>query len=602
MISVKKFWTFLNNSVLNGGGYKKIINPISQNPLFFLFQFLILNAPVWIYWITQYSPYIRQYTILATPIIIFAAYTLTVIVQYVPKSKIVLYVISYALSIFEVYLILNFGSRFSHTFFQMILETNSGEAVGFISSYIFTRKTLTYGIFVLVFIVANIFAEKILRVKLVIIRFIQSISNKLCLLIISALMLFGAISIYRDIRFIKSILSYNHTEVLGVLERYTYGTNYTTLGRGILASYTYLSTLDEADILSETLSNISNVTSDFTSRNIVLILGESFNKHHSSLYGYNLETNPNLKEEKDNLYLMSDVISPHNSTAKCLRRLFSFSNQDNNLYWANTPLFPALFKYVGYNVTFFSNQECLSINHNPWDLINNALISPSTIPYLYDNTNSSIHQFDLDLIAEFKSIFQANSEKPNLVIFHLLGQHVPYKAYPDSEIVFEKDNYKDRIDLSEDQKQIVADYDNATRYNDKVVSSIIDVFRDEDVIIVYLSDHGDEVYDYRDSFGRSHESIITKQRAMCQYEVPFMIWMSDKYKETHRGLVNQIEESVNRPFMTDDLPHLMLDLAGIECEWYDSSRSLINNQYNMNRKRLLEDSKQDYDEIVENIE
>ena len=507
--------------------------------------------------------------------------------------------ISYVLSIFEVYLILNFDARFQHIFLQLIVETNSSEAIGFISSYILTRKTLIYSVFVIVFIIINIFAEKLLWLNLALKRFMQNILNKFCLLIVSALMLFGAISIYRDIRFIKCILSYNHIEVLGELDKYTYGTNYTTFGKAILASYTYLSTLTESDILSETMSNISNVTSDFNSKNIVLILGESFNKHHSSLYGYNLETNPNLKEEKDNLYLMSDVISPHNLTAKCLRKLFSFSNQDNNLYWANTPLFPALFKYIGYNVTFFSNQECLTTNHNPWDLINNALISPSTIPYLYDNTNSSIHQFDLDLIAEFKSIFQANSEKPNLVIFHLLGQHVPYKAYPDSEIVFEKDNYKDRIDLSEDQKQIVADYDNATRYNDKVVSSIIDVFRDEDVIIVYLSDHGDEVYDYRDSFGRSHESIITKQRAMCQYEVPFMIWMSDKYKEIHPNVVQKVDNSVNKPFMTDDLPHLLLDLAGIECEWYDATRSLINEHYNVTRKRLLEDSKQDYDKIME---
>ena len=177
-----------------------------------------------------------------------------------------------------------------------------------------------------------------------------------------------------------------------------------------------------------------------------------------------------------------------------------------------------------------------------------------------------------------------------------------FERYPESEEIFTKDDYQDRINLNEKQKEIIAHYDNATRYNDKVIASIIDIFRNDDAIIIYLSDHGDEVYDYRDKFGRSHESIITKNRAMCQYEVPFMIWVSDKYKETHPDVVNQIEKSVNRPFMTDDLPHLMLDLAGIECEWYDPSRSLINDQYNMNRKRLLEDSKQDYDEIVENIE
>ena len=85
---------------------------------------------------------------------------------------------------------------------------------------------------------------------------------------------------------------------------------------------------------------------------------------------------------------------------------------------------------------------------------------------------------------------------------------------------------------------------------------------------------------------------------MHQYEVPFIIWVSDKYKEIHPDMIDKIERSVNRPFMTDDLPHLMLEIAGITCEWFEPSRSLINYKYDISRKRLLEDSKQDYDEIV----
>lgn len=53
--------------------------------------------------------------------------------------------------------------------------------------------------------------------------------------------------------------------------------------------------------------------------------------------------------------------------------------------------------------------------------------------------------------------------------------------------------------------------------------------------------------------------------------------------------------------MIDDLPHLMLDIAGIDCEWFDPTRSLINERYNANRKRLLLDSKIDYDEIIKQL-
>ena len=85
---------------------------------------------------------------------------------------------------------------------------------------------------------------------------------------------------------------------------------------------------------------------------------------------------------------------------------------------------------------------------------------------------------------------------------------------------------------------------------------------------------------------------------MHQYEVPLIIWVSDKYKEKRPSMIDKIQQSVNRPFMTDDLPHLMLDIAGINCEWFDPSRSLINDKYNTSRRRLLEDSKQNYDEIA----
>lgn len=415
----------------------------------------------------------------------------------------------------------------------------------------------------------------------------------------SILVLFSAISIYRDTRFTKCLLTSNHTEVYNKLVNFTYGDNYTTFGKMVFASYIYFSTLNESDILAETLNSISNVTSTFKSKNIIFILGESFNKYHSSLYGYNLETNPNLNAEKDNLFIMTDVVSPHNSTAKCLRKLFSFASQDNDLLWAKTPLFPALYKIQGYNVTFVSNQESAK-SDSIYNIVNNCLINNSTLPYLYDNTNNLIHQFDTQLLDEYNSIRNgSNAEQPKLVIFHLLGQHIGYdQRYPESETVFTKDDYQHRSDLDEKQKEIVAHYDNATRYNDKVISSIIDIFRNEDAIIIYLSDHSDEVYDYRDHFGRSCESIITKGCAMHQYEVPFMIWVSDKYKENHPDIVEQIGKSVDRPFMTDDIPHLMLDLAGIECEWFEPSRSLINDLYNVNRKRLLEESKQDYDEIV----
>ena len=95
-------------------GNRSILNPIINYPIFFIFQFIIINAPVWAYWITQYNTFLRLYAILAVPITFFAAYILTIIVNKIHKLKLPIYIITYVLSVFEVYIILNFGVRFSH--------------------------------------------------------------------------------------------------------------------------------------------------------------------------------------------------------------------------------------------------------------------------------------------------------------------------------------------------------------------------------------------------------------------------------------------------------------------------------------------------------
>ena len=49
---------------------------------------------------------------------------------------------------------------------------------------------------------------------------------------------------------------------------------------------------------------------------VVVIIGESFSRYHSSLYGYSKQTNPRLSEwvKEGSLLLYDDVVSPHDHT------------------------------------------------------------------------------------------------------------------------------------------------------------------------------------------------------------------------------------------------------------------------------------------------
>ena len=75
--------------------------------------------------------------------------------------------------------------------------------------------------------------------------------------------------------------------------------------------------------------------------------------------------------------------------------------------------------------------------------------------------------------------------------------------------------------LTEEMRDDIAHYDNATRYNDHVLEQIIRLYEGQRTVVVYLSDHGEEVYDYRASSGRDDWSLGSDPRQALRYAEPY---------------------------------------------------------------------------------
>jgi heptose-I-phosphate ethanolaminephosphotransferase len=75
-------------------------------------------------------------------------------------------------------------------------------------------------------------------------------------------------------------------------------------------------------------------------------------------------------------------------------------------------------------------------------------------------------------------------------------------------------------------------------------------------------------------------------------EIPFIIWLSDSYKNKYPNKTNQILNNKDLPFMNDDLFHVILDLQNIETQYFNSSKSVINKNYQIPQKRILEDGRE----------
>jgi len=145
----------------------------------------------------------------------------------------------------------------------------------------------------------------------------------------------------------------------------------------------------------------------------------------------------------------------------------------------------------------------------------------------------------------------------------------------------------------------IAYYDCATWYNDSVMGAIVDRFKDEEAIIIFFSDHGEEVYGPGSLHhcGRSHTTNITRNIAVNEYSVPMWIYCSPKYARKHPDIVKAIRKAKDKPFMTDAASHLILGLTGVKTKYYRPQLDPLSPAYNSKRKRLMQHVV-DYDSIV----
>lgn len=83
--------------------------------------------------------------------------------------------------------------------------------------------------------------------------------------------------------------------------------------------------------------------------NIVLVIGESFNKRHASLYGYNLQTTPFMQHEASvgRMAIYDHATTTSNKTTAALRNIFSCNSVAVGENWSEYPFFPAIIRRGG---------------------------------------------------------------------------------------------------------------------------------------------------------------------------------------------------------------------------------------------------------------
>lgn len=113
------------------------------------------------------------------------------------------------------------------------------------------------------------------------------------------------------------------------------------------------------------------------------------------------------------------------------------------------------------------------------------------------------------------------------------------------------------------------------------MNQIIEQVKNFDAIVIYISDHGENVYDEKDYAGHDE---INPSRSMI--EIPFVIWTSESFRTNHSELEKKFSAAVDKPFMTDDMIHFLLDMMKIETPNFKENFSPLSENYNSERQRI----------------
>ncbi len=555
----------------------------------------------------------------------FACAVLTVIPAKVRRwVSLALYVVLYGVALTDVFCFWKFGSVISPSMLMLVGETDSREVGEFLSTYL-SLDVLSSPVawIMLLFILHSLvdlrkplcrllkvdYAKLQARFHFGFLRFFHRyMLYPECGMLVLALLAWSVVTSWGNKRGMARLMT---ADTIGSIEHILtepdHGEFYLPIYRLAFSVYSNHLASQQVDKCVAASKRVVVDSCSFRSPTIVLIIGESYSKAHCQLYGYPQKDTPRQRRLERGGWLtkFNDVVSCWNLTSFVFKNVLSMHVVGEKGEWCDYPLFPELFRKAGYQVTFLTNQFLLAAGQAVYDFSGGFFLNdPVLSKAQFDLRNTSLHRFDEGLLSDYDNFLnegKINLKGNNLIIFHLIGQHVSYNTrYPKDRAKWHADDYKElRPDIAGDhyRRRMIAAYDNACLYNDSIVTQIVKRFEDKDAIVVYMPDHGEEIFEPgRDIICRNHSAAVDWPLAHYEFEVPFWIWCSRKYAHREPEVFKAIKDAKNRRFMTDALPHMMVWLAGISSKDYNDKYNLLSPNYDESRPRVLKNSV-DYDKL-----
>lgn len=280
----------------------------------------------------------------------------------------------------------------------------------------------------------------------------------------------------------------------------------------------------------------------------VLIIGESARRDHFSLYGYERETNPLLKNDGVATFMAKSAAT---YTTEGLKALLSYK-PSGKLY----EILPNYLHRSGIDVVWRTNN---------WGEPPVHIEKYYTVKEIKKRYPDGDDRYDEILLNGLENDIINNDKDKQLIVLHTNTSHGPtyFQKYPTAFEVFKP--VCTTVEMSKsNREELINAYDNTILYTDYLIHSVIEKLRSQKEIrscVLYVSDHGE-------SLGENNLYMHGVPMMMApaeQIEIPFIVWTSDSTMNFKSlGEVGQYH-----------VFHSVLDFLGIESPVYDEEYSVF---------------------------
>ncbi len=287
---------------------------------------------------------------------------------------------------------------------------------------------------------------------------------------------------------------------------------------------------------------------------MVFVVGETVRADHIGLNGYKRDTMPLLAKQAD-IYSFKHATSCGTSTAYSVPCMFSYANRedyDMDTAEYNENVLDTLHKQ-GVNVIWRDN------NSSSKGVADRVTFEDYRTPDT--NPNCDVECRDIGMLNGFDALVKSDkgvksdtTPKDTLILLHQMGNHGPayYKRYPKAFEEYKPVCMTNELSKCDDQS-VINGYDNAIRYTDYFLDNIIETLKpyqqDYDVVMVYISDHGE-------SLGENNIYLHGLPYGIApnaQKQVPVIIWSPNGNSIDNNSLSSMINQPVSHDFITPTL-------------------------------------------------